>query len=88
MRRASSSGMLKGYLAHRAACDETFLAFSRRHEVEELKSVVRCGERANDAKLASADRLRSFRRPRRFPTSSAPGSTAFLPVWCRSTALA
>jgi ferredoxin-nitrite reductase len=28
--------MLKGYVAHRAGRDETFLAFSRRHEVEAL----------------------------------------------------
>ena len=39
MRRAPSKRMLKGYLAHRAACDETFLAFSRRHEVEALKKM-------------------------------------------------
>ncbi len=32
-------GMLKGYLAHRAACDETFLAFSRRLEVGDLKKL-------------------------------------------------
>ena len=31
--------MLKGYLAHRAARDETFLTFSRRPEVEELKAM-------------------------------------------------
>src|SRR5262245_1842924 len=31
--------MLKGYLGHRASRDETFLAFSRRHEVESLKSI-------------------------------------------------
>jgi ferredoxin-nitrite reductase len=31
--------MLKGYLGHRASRDETFLAFSRRHEVEKLKSI-------------------------------------------------
>lgn len=31
--------MLKGYLAHRAAPDETFLAFSRRHGVEALKAI-------------------------------------------------
>ena len=31
--------MLKGYLAHRASRDETFLAFSRRHEVKNLKSI-------------------------------------------------
>jgi ferredoxin-nitrite reductase len=31
--------MLKGYLAHRAAPEETFLAFSRRHEVEALKAM-------------------------------------------------
>jgi ferredoxin-nitrite reductase len=31
--------MLKGYLEHRTSRDETFLAFSRRHEVENLKSI-------------------------------------------------
>ena len=31
--------MLKGYLAHRASRDETFLAFSRRHEVAALKGI-------------------------------------------------
>jgi len=31
--------MLKGYLAHRAGADETFLAFSRRHEVDALKTM-------------------------------------------------
>jgi ferredoxin-nitrite reductase len=31
--------MLKGYLAHRASSDETFLAFSRRHEVTVLKDI-------------------------------------------------
>ena len=29
--------MLKGYLAHRVSRDETFLTFSRRHEVDALK---------------------------------------------------
>src|SRR5476651_1831890 len=31
--------MLKGYLAHRASRDETFLAFSRRHDVAALKEM-------------------------------------------------
>ena len=31
--------MLKGYLGHRLSRDETFLKFSRRHEVEALKSI-------------------------------------------------
>jgi ferredoxin-nitrite reductase len=31
--------MLKGYLTHRAAREETFLAFSRRHEVDHLKTL-------------------------------------------------
>jgi ferredoxin-nitrite reductase len=31
--------MLKGYLAHRAGTDETFLAFSKRHEVDALKDL-------------------------------------------------
>jgi ferredoxin-nitrite reductase len=32
-------GMLKGYLAHRVAHDETFLTFSRRHEIDALKAM-------------------------------------------------
>ncbi|MBI2714044.1 MAG: NirA family protein [Rhizobiales bacterium] len=35
--------MLKGYLAHRAAREETFLAFSRRHEVDTLKAMFDAG---------------------------------------------
>ena len=31
--------MLKAYLAHRSAPDETFLAFTRRHEVDALKAL-------------------------------------------------
>ena len=31
--------MLKGYVAHRASKDETFLVFSRRHEIDALKAV-------------------------------------------------
>jgi len=31
--------MLKGYMAHRAGCDETFLAFARRHEIDALKDM-------------------------------------------------
>lgn len=31
--------MLKGYLTHRAAREETFLTFSRRHEAEALKQM-------------------------------------------------
>jgi ferredoxin-nitrite reductase len=31
--------MLRGYLAHRAGPDETFLAFARRHDVEALKTM-------------------------------------------------
>ena len=31
--------MLKGYLAHRASADESFLAFARRHEIEALKEM-------------------------------------------------
>ena len=31
--------MLKGYMAHRAARDETFLTFARRHEVDALKTM-------------------------------------------------
>jgi ferredoxin-nitrite reductase len=32
-------GMLKGYLAHRVAHDETFLTISRRHEIDALKTM-------------------------------------------------
>ena len=35
--------MLKSYLAHRATRDETFLTFSRRHEVEALKAMFDAG---------------------------------------------
>ena len=31
--------MLKAYLAHRASADETFLAFTRRHEIDALKAL-------------------------------------------------
>jgi ferredoxin-nitrite reductase len=31
--------MLKGYLAHRSSGEETFLAFSRRHEIDQLKTM-------------------------------------------------
>ena len=31
--------MLKGYLAHRASCEETFLAFTRRHELDALRAM-------------------------------------------------
>ena len=40
---ATVERMLRGYLAHRAGPDETFLAFARRHDVEALKSHVRGG---------------------------------------------
>jgi len=32
--------MLKAYVANRAAPDETFLAFTRRHEVDQLKALI------------------------------------------------
>jgi ferredoxin-nitrite reductase len=35
--------MLKGYLNHRVGTDETFLTFSRRHEVEALKEMFDAG---------------------------------------------
>jgi ferredoxin-nitrite reductase len=31
--------MLRGYLTNRAVCDETFLAFSRHHDVDDLKKL-------------------------------------------------
>jgi len=31
--------MLKGYLAHRASAEETFVAFARRHEIDALKAM-------------------------------------------------
>ncbi|MDB5602484.1 MAG: nirA [Xanthobacteraceae bacterium] len=36
---ATIERMLKGYLTHRAGTDETFLAFSRRHDIETLKEM-------------------------------------------------
>ena len=36
---ATVERMLRGYLAHRAAPDETFFAFAHRHEVEALKTM-------------------------------------------------
>jgi ferredoxin-nitrite reductase len=38
--------MLKGYLAHRTSRDETFLAFSRRHEIDPLKQMFDAGAAA------------------------------------------
>jgi ferredoxin-nitrite reductase len=35
--------MLKGYLAHRGAPDETFLAFTRRHDLDALKQLFDAG---------------------------------------------
>ncbi len=35
--------MLRGYLAHRSAREETFLAFSRRYEVDALKAMFDAG---------------------------------------------
>jgi ferredoxin-nitrite reductase len=35
--------MLNGYLGHRAAREESFLAFSRRHEVDALKAMFEAG---------------------------------------------
>jgi ferredoxin-nitrite reductase len=32
--------MLKAYLAHRAGRDESFAAFTRRHDIEALKALV------------------------------------------------
>jgi ferredoxin-nitrite reductase len=32
--------MLKAYLAHRASPQESFLAFTRRHEVDALRSLI------------------------------------------------
>jgi ferredoxin-nitrite reductase len=32
--------LLKGYLAHRASPDETFLGFARRHDVDDLKRMI------------------------------------------------
>jgi len=36
--------MLKGYLAHRASADETFVAFAKRHEVDALKAMFNAEE--------------------------------------------
>ncbi len=39
--------MLKAYLAHRASRDESFLAFTRRHEIDALTDDVRGGRGMN-----------------------------------------
>ena len=36
---ATIERMLNGYLRHRASREETFLAFSRRHDVDTLKTM-------------------------------------------------
>jgi ferredoxin-nitrite reductase len=36
--------VLKAYLANRASADETFLTFTRRHEIDALKSM--CAQQA------------------------------------------
>jgi ferredoxin-nitrite reductase len=38
---ATVEHLLKAYLAHRASPDETFLTFTRRHEIEALKDMMR-----------------------------------------------
>jgi ferredoxin-nitrite reductase len=42
---ATVESMLQAYLRHRASADETFLAFSRRHDLEALKAM--CAEHAS-----------------------------------------
>ena len=37
--------MLKAYLAHRASPEESFLAFTRRHEIDALKALLRAARR-------------------------------------------
>ena len=46
--------ILKAYLAHRASPEETFLAFSRRHEIDALKALADA-RRANERDAAAAD---------------------------------
>ena len=37
---AAVERLLQAYLAHRAAPDETFLAFARRHDIDALKAML------------------------------------------------
>ena len=74
--RAHAEGLSR---ASRFGATETFLAFSRRHEIEALKANVRRGGGRHDARTCRRRSPRWCRRPRRSPTSSAPGSTASSP---------
>src|SRR5262249_16929637 len=71
--------MLKAYLAHRVSQQETFAAFTRRHEVSALKAMF---EREAVASISRrARRLRNwFPTAPRSPRSSGLGSTASLPA--------
>ena len=70
--------MLKAYLAHRASPQESFLAFTRRHEIDALRALVR-GEAVRMIH-AAPPRPRSFPENAPFSPSSAPGSTASSPA--------
>ena len=64
-RAATVERMLKAYLAHRASPEETFLAFTRRHDVDALKTTVRRG----GGRMSIAPRRR---RSRSLSPESAP----------------
>ncbi len=78
--------MLKAYLAHRASADESFLAFTRRHDDRRAQDACSNARRSNDADHRAADPDLDPGFARRSRPSSAPGSTAFSPASSRSTA--
>ena len=74
--------MLKAYLAHRASRDETFLAFTRRHEIDALTAMFAEAAPHERRRVRPKSLLPETRRSRR---SSAPGSTVSSPGCSRST---
>ena len=78
MRRRRSSACCKAYLAHRAAPEETFLAFARRHDVEALK--LADAEAPHDQMTLPRHPVELLPETRRSRPSSAPGSTASSPA--------
>src|SRR5262249_30247143 len=67
--------MLKAYLAHHISPQESFLAFTRRHEIDALRSLFE-GETVGGPCRRATRCRRSFRRARPSARSSACGSTA------------
>ena len=76
---ATVERMLRAYLARRASADETFHAFTRRHDIDALDAYAR-GGRGMTQQPAVRPSPASCRRTRRSRRSSAPGSTASSPA--------